>query len=171
VAGIADARDAMYRQVKSYAKYVRDKYVAPPATTNFAIVFLPTESLFAEVLRQAGLVEELQREYSIVLTGPTTMAALLNSLRMGFHTMALEQRAVEVWNVLAAVKTEFGKFGEVLDRAKKQLITAQNTLDQADTRTRAMRRKLKDVESLGVGEAAEILELAEDSEESGDETI
>ena len=171
VAGIADAREAMYRQVKSYAKYVRDKYIAPPATTNFAIVFLPTESLFAEVLRQAGLVEELQREYSIVLTGPTTMAALLNSLRMGFHTMALEQRAVEVWNVLAAVKTEFGKFGEVLDRAKKQLITAQNTLDQADTRTRAMRRKLKDVESLGAGEAAEVLELAEETDETGDETV
>jgi DNA recombination protein RmuC len=171
VAGIADAREAMYRQVKSYAKYVRDKYVAPPATTNFAIVFLPTESLFAEVLRHAGLVEELQREYSIVLTGPTTMAALLNSLRMGFHTMALEQRAVEVWNVLAAVKTEFGKFGEVLDRAKKQLISAQNTLDQADTRTRAMQRKLKDVESLGVGEAAAVLELVEESDESGDDPV
>ena len=166
VEGVVAAREAMYRQVKNYAKIVKDKYIVPPQTTNFAIVFLPTEGLFAEVLRQPGLVEELQREFSIVLTGPTTMAALLNSLRIGFHTMALEKRASEVWDVLAAVKTEFSRFGDVLERVSKQLNSAQKTIGAAETRTRAMKRKLVDVQSLSPSKATELLELSEDVDET-----
>lgn len=159
VDGVAAARAALYRQVKSYARDVCGKYIVQPFTTPFAIVFLPTESLYAEILRQPGLVEELQRDYQIALTGPTTLGAFLTSLRMGFHTMAIEQRAVEVWNVLAAVKTEFVSFGTVLDRLYKQLGTAQRTIAEASTRKRVMDSKLRSVQSLTVVEANKVLEL------------
>ena len=159
VAGVADAREAMYKQVKSYAKIVCGKYIVQPHTTPFAIVFLPTESLYAEILRQPGLVEELQRDYQIALTGPTTLGAFLTSLRMGFHTMAIEQRASEVWNVLAAVKTEFVSFGKVLDTLYKQLGTAQRTIAAASTRKRVMDGKLRDVQSLTVSESNKVLDL------------
>ena len=135
------------------------KYLYPPRTTDFAILFLPTEGLYAEVLRQAGLMEQLQREHRIVLAGPTTLAAILSSLRMGFQTLAIEQRSSEVWKILAAVKTEFGKFGDVLARVGKQLDTARKTIDDTGRRTRAMERKLRDVQELPADAAEALLGL------------
>jgi DNA recombination protein RmuC len=160
VASIGEARDAMYKQVRTYAKTVCSKYIVVPFTTPFAIVFLPTESLYAEILRQPGLVEELQRDFKIALTGPTTLGAFLTSLRMGFHTMAIEQRANEVWNVLAAVKTEFQKYGDVLAKLHKQLGTAQQTIEAVGTRHRAMDRKLREVQSLSIPDADKVLGLS-----------
>lgn len=136
------------RVVEAEAKKIRDKYIAPPKTTDFAIMFLPTEGLYAEVLRQPGQVEELQTKYRIVVAGPTTLAAILSSLRMGFRTLAIQQRSSEVWEVLAAVKTEFDKFGEVMTKLKRQLNTAANTVEETGVRTRAMERNLRGVEKL-----------------------
>jgi DNA recombination protein RmuC len=122
-------------------------------------MFLPTEGLYAEVLRQPGQVEKIQQDYRIVVAGPTTLSAILSSLRIGFRTLAIEKRSSEVWKVLAAVKTEFGKFGDVLSKVKRQLNTASNTIEQTGMRTRAMERKLRTVEELPTDETAEILEL------------
>ena len=149
------------RTVRLCARTIQEKYVAPPATTDFAVLFLPTEGLYAEVLRQAGLVEQLQESWRVVVAGPTTLAALLSSLRMGFKTLAIEQRASEVWHVLGAVKTEFGKFGDVLDRVKRQLATASRTLTETGVRTRAMARKLREVEELPADVSSQLLELPE----------
>jgi len=157
ITGVAEARDAMCRKIKSYAKTVSEKYILPPQTTPFAIVFLPTESLFAEVLRQPGLVEELQSKYSIALTGPTTLGAFLSSLRMGFHTLTIEKRAGEVWNILAGVKAEFTKFGLVIEKIRNQLGSAQKTIDDFEVRKRAMERKLKDVQSPSTTDASKAL--------------
>ncbi|MCB1678797.1 MAG: DNA recombination protein RmuC [Halioglobus sp.] len=153
------ATDALLRAVKASAKDIHDKYVNPPATTDFAILFLPTEGLYAEVLRQPAMVEDLQQNYRVVVAGPTNLVAILSSLRVGFQTLAIEQRASEVWRVLAAVKTEFGKFGDVLAKVKKQLNTASKTIDQTSVRTRAMERKLRSVEQLPGSESLEILSL------------
>ena len=142
------AARALEARLKLEARNIREKYIATPHTTDFAILFLPTESLYAEALRRPGLVEALQREHRITLAGPTTLLATLTSLQMGFRTLALEQRSTEVWQVLGAVKTEFGKFGEVLARTKKKLDEASNSIDQAAVRTRAMTRTLRQVESL-----------------------
>lgn len=150
---------ALLRSVHSSAKAIRDKYLNPPETTDFAIMFLPTEGLYAEVLRQPGQVEKIQQDYRIVVAGPTTLSAILSSLRIGFRTLAIEKRSSEVWKVLAAVKTEFGKFGDVLSKVKRQLNTASNTIEQTGMRTRAMERKLRTVEELPTEETAEILEL------------
>jgi DNA recombination protein RmuC len=130
------------------AKTIRQKYIAAPHTTDFAILFVPTESLYAEALRRPGLMEALQREHKVTLAGPTTLLATLTSLQMGFRTLALEQRSAEVWEVLGAVKTEFGKFGDVLAKTKKKLDEASKTIDQAEVRTRAMARQLRTVELL-----------------------
>ncbi|HXZ83986.1 MAG TPA: DNA recombination protein RmuC, partial [Myxococcota bacterium] len=140
---------------------IRSKYVAPPHTTDFAILFVPTEGLFAELLRQPGLVEALQQDQRVILAGPTTLAALLNSLRLGFRTLAIERRAGEVWKVLAAVKSEFGKFGEVLERVKKQLQTASNTMEETGVRTRAISKQLRAVEELPQGPGSAQFELPE----------
>jgi DNA recombination protein RmuC len=148
---------AIETRLKLEAKTIRDKYLAPPHTTDFAILFLPTEGLYAEALRRPGLSEALQREHKVMLAGPTTLLATLNSLQMGFRTLALEQRSAEVWEVLGAVKTEFGKFGEVLAKTRKKLEEASNTIDAAETRTRAMVRQLKTVEALPEARAAELL--------------
>jgi len=156
---VQKATAALISAINKSAKDIRDKYLNPPKTTDFAIMFLPTEGLYAEVLRQPGQVEKIQQTYRIVVAGPTTLSAILNSLRMGFRTLALEKRSSEVWKVLAAVKTEFGKFGDVLGKVKKQLSAASNTIDQTDVRTRAMERKLRDVEELPSDATAEILEL------------
>jgi len=142
------AAKALELRLKSEARSIREKYIAAPFTTDFAVLFLPTESLYAEALRRPGLVETLQREHRITLAGPTTLLATLTSLQMGFRTLALEQRSAEVWQVLGAVKTEFGKFGEVLARTKKKLDEASHSIDQTSVRTRAMERQLRDVESL-----------------------
>ena len=142
------AAQALTRVVRAEAKKIQDKYIAPPRTTDFAIMFLPTEGLYAEVLRVPGLITEFLQSYRIVVAGPTTLAAILSSLRMGFRTLAIEKRSSEVWEILGAVKSEFGKFGGVMDKLKKQLETASNTVDETGVRTRAMERKLRTVEEL-----------------------
>ena len=152
-------------------KDINSKYIDPPQTTDFAIMFLPTEGLYSEVLRFPGLGEKLQNEYRVTVAGPTTLSALLNSLRMGFRTLAIEKRSSEVWTILAAVKTEFGKFGEILARVKKQLDTASNTIDQTSVRTRSMERKLREVEELPAKDSIELLGLDKASlVETDDET-
>ena len=156
---VQKATAALIRSVHSSAKKIRDKYLNPPATTDFAIMFLPTEGLYAEVLRQPGQVEKIQQDYRIVVAGPTTLSAILSSLRIGFRTLAIEKRSSEVWKVLAAVKTEFGKFGHVLTKVKRQLNTASNTIEQTGVRTRTMERKLRAVEELPSEETSRILEL------------
>ena len=135
-------------RIKTEAKYIKEKYIDPPHTTDFGIMFLPIEGLYAEVLRRPGLCDTLQREFRIVVTGPTTLAALLNSLQMGFRTLAIEKRSSEVWELLGVVKTEFGKFGDVLAKTKKKLKEASNTIGLAEVRTRAIERKLRDVQEL-----------------------
>jgi DNA recombination protein RmuC len=139
---------ALEMRLRFEAKTIREKYVAPPHTTEFAILFVPTEGLYAEALRRPGLMEALQREFRVTLAGPTTLLATLTSLQMGFRTLALEKRSAEVWEVLGAVKTEFGKFGDVLAKTKKKLDEASSTIDLAQTRTNVMTRKLKSVEAL-----------------------
>ncbi len=147
-AGVETFSKAIEMRLRFEARTIREKYVAPPHTTDFGILFVPTEGLYAEALRRPGLVEALQREHKVMLVGPTTLLATLTSLQMGFRTLALEKRSAEVWEVLGAVKTEFGKFGEVLAKTKKKLEEASNTIDLAETRTRVMSRRLKDVEAL-----------------------
>ncbi|MEE8540348.1 MAG: DNA recombination protein RmuC [Desulfobacterales bacterium] len=135
-------------RIKAEAKLIREKYIDPPHTTDFGIMFLPVEGLYAEVLRRPGLCDFVQREHRVVVTGPTILAALLNSLQMGFRTLAIEKRSSEVWEILGEVKTEFGKFGEVLAKTKKKLQEASNTIENAEVRTRAIERKLRKVEEL-----------------------
>jgi DNA recombination protein RmuC len=153
------AAEALARAIRLAAQEIHAKYVKPPHTTDFAIMFLATEGLYAEVARQPALVDELQHRYRIVVAGPSILAALLSSLRMGFQTLAIEQQAVEVWRVLGAVKTEFAKFGDVLDKVKRQLDTASRTIEQTGVRTRAMQRKLRSVEQLPEAEAEGVLDL------------
>ncbi len=157
------AAKAIENRLRLEAKTIREKYVAPPHTTDFAILFVPTEGLYAEALRRPGLVEGLQREHKVMLAGPTTLLATLTSLQMGFRTLALEQRSAEVWEVLGAVKTEFGKFGEVLAKTKKKLEEASSTIESAEVRTRAMARQLKGVEALPEARALQLLPAAEDA--------
>jgi DNA recombination protein RmuC len=146
--GVELAARGLEQHIKLEAKSLADKYVEPPHTTDFAILFLPTEGLYAEVLRRPGLMEVLQREYRVTLAGPTTLMAMLNSLQMGFRTLALEKRSSEVWQVLGAVKTEFGKFGDVLAKVKTQTQTVLNSLESAEVRSRALGRALRSVEAL-----------------------
>jgi DNA recombination protein RmuC len=150
---------ALEVRIRLEARSICDKYISPPHTTDFAILFLPTEGLYAEVLRRPGLTESLQRDCRVVLAGPTTLLAMLNSLQMGFRTLALEKRSSEVWQVLGAVKTEFGKFGEVLARIKTQTQTVLNTLDSAERRSRVMGRALQQVQALPEEESARLLPL------------
>ena len=159
--GVEQATASLLTQVSSMAKDIHTKYVAPPHTTDFGILFLPTEGLYAEVLRQPGFHDELQRKYRVMVAGPTTLSAILSSLRVGFQTLAIEQRAHEVWTVLGAVKTEFGKFGEVLDRVKKQLNTASKTLDETGVRSRAMERSLRVVEQLPADKSSALFNFPE----------
>ena len=147
-------------RVHSAAKDICAKYVVPPHSTDFAVMFLPTEGLFAEVIRRPGLVEWLQRECRVMVAGPTTLVSLLTSLRLGFRTLAIQQRSSEVWRVLSAVKTEFEKFGGVLDKVQKKLEEAQKVVEDVGIRRRAMDRKLRDVEALPEPEAASLLALA-----------
>jgi DNA recombination protein RmuC len=151
--------------IKKFAKDIRDKYIEPPYTTDFGIMFLPVEGLFAEVVRRTNLLETLQREYKIVVTGPTTLAAILNSLQMGFRTLAIEKRSSEVWKILGAVKTEFGRFGEVLKKAQEKITKAGEDIDElVGTRTRKIQSKLKEVEELPYNESS--LLLGEGNEEN-----
>jgi DNA recombination protein RmuC len=158
-------------RVKTEAKAIRQKYIDPPNTTDFGIMFLPVEGLYAEVLRRPGLCDSLQRDYRIVVTGPTTLAALLNSLQMGFRTLAIEKRSSEVWELLGAVKTQFSKFGEVLAKTKKKLQEASNTIDQAEVRTRVISRKLSKVQELPSADSAKLIEpvtIDDDENDEGD---
>jgi len=161
---------ALEVRVREEAKRIRSKYVAPPHTTDFAVLFLPTEGLYAEVIRRPGLFESLQRDHHVTVAGPTTLTALLNSLQMGFRTLAIAKRSSEVWTLLGAVKTEFGKFGTVLEKTRKQLDTVRNSIDSAGQRTRAIERRLRSVETLPGEEAKQLLgdtlpALEDDSEE------
>lgn len=165
--GVEQAVGGLLSRVESMARDIQKKYIAPPSTTDFGILFLPTEGLYAEVLRQPGFHDSLQQKYRVLVAGPTTLSAILNSLRVGFQTLAIEKRAHEVWTVLGAVKTEFGKFGEVLDKVKRQLATASNTIDQTAVRTRAMERRLRSVEQLPGAEAEAVLELPPAGEDEG----
>jgi DNA recombination protein RmuC len=154
--GVALAGRELERVVRGEAKTIAEKYLSPPLTTDFAILFLPTEGLYAEVIRRPGLADELQRTCRVSIAGPSTLCALLNSLQMGFRTVALEKRSSEVWQVLGAVKTEFGKFGDVLAATKTTLERAAKNIEQAETRSRQMARKLKSVEALP-SDAAQLL--------------
>ena len=148
---------ALERRMREEARSIRDKYISVPATTDFAILFVPTEGLYAEVIRRPGLFESLQRDYRVVVTGPTTLSATLNSLQMGFRTLAIEKRSSEVWLLLGAVKTEFGKFGTVLEKTRNQLDSVRNSIDAAGVRTRAIERKLRSVESLSGDQSQSLL--------------
>ncbi len=165
-AGVEESARALELRIRSEAKTIRDKYIEPPYTTDFALLFLPTEGLYAEVLRRPGLADALQRDFRVVIAGPTTLAAILNSLQMGFRTLAIEQRSGEIQLLLGAVKTEFGRFGEVLANTKKQLETVTNSIGKAEVRTRAIERKLRDVEALPTSDAQVVLGKASDT---GDE--
>ena len=154
---VDESARAIERAVRIQARSIREKYLESPYTTDFAILFLPSEGLFAEVLRRPGLVEALNREERIVVAGPTTLYAILNALQMGFRSLAIERRSAEVWQVLGAVKTEFGKFGDVLAAIRRNLQAASNSIDSAETRTRQMARRLKEVEALPTDQAAMIL--------------
>ena len=153
-----EAGRAMELRIRQEAKNIADKYISVPHTTEFAILFLPIEGLYAEVLRRPGLCDLLMRQYRIVLSGPTTLAALLNSLQMGFRTLAIEKRGSEVWSLLGAVKTEFGKFGDLLDKTSKKLSEAGNSIDTAARKSRTIERKLRAVEQLPAAEAVRLLE-------------
>ncbi|OIQ68190.1 RmuC family protein [mine drainage metagenome] len=164
------AARALEQRIRLEARSIADKYLEPPYTTDFAILFLPTEGLYAEVLRRAGLMESLQRDCRVTLAGPTTLLAMLSSLQMGFRTLALEKRSSEVWQVLGAVKTEFGKFGDVLARVKTQTETVLKTLDNAHIRSRAMGRALKQVEALPDTQAQALIALDKDFDSADGET-
>jgi DNA recombination protein RmuC len=163
------AGKALETRLRLEARTIAGKYLSPPHTTDFALLFLPTEGLYAEALRRPGLFEALQREHKVMLTGPTTLLATLGSLQMGFRTLALEKRSSEVWAVLGAVKTEFAKFGDVLARTKKKLVEASNTIDDAEVRTRAMARKLKGVEALPEAAPVQAALLPTDTDLDADE--
>lgn len=166
IIGIEVANKALVQSVKKFARDIRDKYIDPPNTTDFGIMFLPIEGLFAEVVRQPEVIALLQREYKIIVTGPTTLAAMLNSLQMGFKTLAIQKRSSEVWQILGAVKTEFGKFGGVLEKAQKKISEANKELDNlVGTRTKMMLSKLKKVEELPATDTVKLLDDS-DSEES-----
>ena len=172
--GLKKSTDALSRALQVSAKEIHDKHINPPKTTDFAIMFLPTEGLYAEFLRRPGQLEEVQRVHRVVVAGPTTLSAIVTSLRVGFQTLAIEKRSSEVWRVLAAVKSEFGKFETVLAKVKKQLDTAANTIESTGVRTRAMARTLRSVEGLPSSQAEAVLgteteddvmvELAEETE-------
>jgi DNA recombination protein RmuC len=160
--GAESAARAIETRLKQEARTIREKYIAAPHTTDFAILFVPTEGLYAEALRRPGLVDALQREHRVMLAGPTTLLATLNSLQMGFRTLALERRSAEVWHVLGAVKTEFMKFGDVLAKTKKQLDAASNTIDAAQKRSHQMSRKLRSVEAMPVEQTPSLFGPADD---------
>lgn len=165
---VEQAGRALETRVKAEAKNIRDKYLDPPYTTDFGILFLSTEGLYAEILRRPGLSEILRRDYRVIITGPTTCAALLNSLQMGFRTLAVERRAGEVWNLLGTVKTEFGKFGEILEKTNEKLKQASKTIEDAASKSRTIERKLRHVQELPVDSPKDALPLAEEPKDLTD---
>lgn len=165
VLGAEIAGKALEMRIRLEAKSISEKYIEPPYTTDFAILFLPTEGLYAEVLRRPGLMEVLQRDHRVTLAGPTTLLAMLNSLQMGFRTLALEKRSSEVWQVLGAVKTEFGKFGDILAKVKSQTETVLNTLNSAEQRSRVMGKALRNVEALPEIDSTRLIPMDKDVDE------
>ena len=165
---VEEVSKQLERIIKDMAKNIRDKYLDPPYTTDFGIMFLPTEGLYAEILRRTGLFELLQREFKVVITGPTTLAALLNSLQMGFRTLVIEKRSSEVWTLLGVVKTEFSTFGAILDRTQKKLQEASHTIEKAATRSRAIEKKLKNIQEIPLGDTQKLLEDVEAAETDQD---
>lgn len=172
VEGVRVQGAQLERAIRIQAKSICDKYIAPPHTTDFAVMFLPTESLYAEVIRRPGLIDLLQRDHRVVVAGPTTVTALLNSLQMGFRTLAIEQRSSEVWGLLGAVKSEFGKFAGILEKAEKQISTVGRSLGEASRKTRTIERRLRSVETLGSEQTQDLLGdmSGEDEDVAGDET-
>jgi DNA recombination protein RmuC len=174
VEGVEAAGKQLENRVKACAGDICEKYLNPPKTTDFGILFLPIEGLFAEVIRRTGLTEVIQRECRVVIAGPTTLWSILSSLQMGFRTLAIQKRSSEVWNLLAAVKTEWTKYGDVLDAVQKKLHQASDTIEKAKARSRAVGRKLKDVQELPVGEATGFLPpnvMEDDVEAAEDDSI
>ena len=176
VEAVEVAATALEARVKSFAKLISDKYINPPVTLDYAILFLPTEGLFAEVLRRPGLHESLQREYRVMIAGPTTICSMLSAFQMGFRSLAIQERSSEVWKILGAVRTEFAEHGKVVIKLQRQLGTASKTIDELGTRTRAMNRKLKDVETLPTDTAQAVLglssaDLAAEEDDDSDTTI
>ena len=169
--GVAQAGKELERAIRTEAKTIAEKYLSPPLTTDFAILFLPTEGLYAEVMRRPGLADDLQRTCRVSISGPSTLSALLNSLQMGFRTLVLEKRSSEVWQVLGAVKTEFGKFGDVLAATRNALVKAADNIDKAEVRTRQMTKKLKQVEALPNEAAQTLLGIDVDIDTNLDEDL
>jgi DNA recombination protein RmuC len=169
---IESSAKALENRIKSEAKTIREKYVEPPYTTDFAILFLPTEGLYAEVMRRQGLLESLQRDFRVTVAGPSTFSAMLNSLHMGFKTLAIEKRSSEIWSTLGQIKTEFSKFGDVIDATKKKLEAATKSFDAVDVRTRQINKKLSGVEALPIG-VAPLLDgdLTEENSESDQDDL
>jgi DNA recombination protein RmuC len=161
LAGMEEARCALEGRLRNEARTIREKYICPPHTVDFAIMFLPTEGLFAEALKRPGLCDDIRREDRVIITGPTTLAAVLSSLQMGFRTLAIEKRSSEVWEVLGAVKTEFGRFGDVLDKVGKKLQEASNTVDKATQQSRKVAKKLRDVQGLPTHEPSRLLDTSQ----------
>jgi DNA recombination protein RmuC len=166
-AAVEEAGKLLEGNIKKFAKDIKEKYIDPPHTTDFGIMFLPVEGLYAEVVRRPGLIETLQRDHKIIITGPTTLAALLNSLQMGFRTLAIEKRSSEVWMLLGAIKTEFGKFGDILDKTQKKLKEATDTIDDASKKSRTIEKKLKNVQELPSPEPISLLGNMEEVENEG----
>lgn len=164
VEGLKTSRDALARALKGFAKDVRDLYITPPLSTDFAILFLPTEGLFAEVCQYPGLLDMIQRDYRVTVAGPTTLAALLNSLQMGFQTLAIQERSSEVWEVLGAVKTEFGKFGDLLEGVEKKLEEAKNKVSSVRSKTTTIGRKLKRVDEIPTDRSQALLGMKDDAD-------
>jgi len=163
-AAVDEAGKLLEGNIKKFAKDIKDKYIDPPYTTDFGIMFLPVEGLYAEVVRRPGLIETLQRDFKIIITGPTTLAAILNSLQMGFRTLAIEKRSSEVWTLLGAVKTKSGKFGDILEKTQKKLQEASNTIEDAAKKSRTIERKLKDVQVLPSTETPALIGNIEETE-------
>jgi DNA recombination protein RmuC len=157
--GVEDAAKQLEARIKLDAKNIRDKYLDPPNTTDFGILYLPTEGLYGEVLRRPGLTEFLQREFRVNVAGPTTLWAILNALQMGFRSLSIQKRSSEVWTLLGAVKTEFGKFGEVIEKVQKKIQEAGNAIDSAASKTKTIQRKLKDVQELPTTDAAKLIPM------------
>ena len=155
---IESDKKKLVTDIKNFAKDIKDKYISVPYTTDFAVMFLPFEGLYLEILRIPGLIQQIQNDFSITISGPTTLGAFLNSLQMGFRTLAIQEQTDNVWNILRAVRTEFGKFGAVLEKTKEKLESASKEIDNAGVRTRAIERKLRDVESLPEKQAETLLE-------------
>ena len=163
-AAVEGASKLLEGNIKKFAKDIKDKYIDPPHTTDFGIMFLPVEGLYAEVVKRPGLIETLQRDFKIIITGPTTLAAILNSLQMGFRTLAIEKRSSEVWTLLGAVKTEFGKFGDILEKTQKKLQEASNTIEDAAKKSRTIERRLKNVQELPSTETPALIGNIEEAE-------